>query len=74
MEEQQDIKSFSLAALLLVTGFCFLLFTLLLRIADGVSTRLFLWIGIVTFVAGLLAGGATLRSRTNKKNKSKLAP
>ena len=60
--------------LLLVTGFSFLLFTLLLSIVDGVNIQLFLWIGGIAFVLGLLTGAVKLATRAKRSNKSSLVP
>lgn len=59
MDEKKG-GDFFLTDLLLVTGFSFLSFALGLRILDGVSMRLFLWIGFITFFSGLLTGVVVL--------------
>lgn len=63
------MSKFYLTWLLLVTGFSFLLFALLLRIVDGLSVKLFLRIGLISFVLGLLTGAITLRNMTIKKKR-----
>ena len=54
--EELKMRKFSLLALLFVTGLSFLLFTLYVKIAEGVIIELFLWTGIISLFAGLLAG------------------
>ena len=54
--EEKEIRGFSIPALLLVTGTCFLLFTLALRILDGVIMKFFLETGFLTFLAGVITG------------------
>ncbi len=67
MEEIEE-KDFSLPTLLWVTGFCFLSFTLLIRILDGVIITFFMWFGLATFVSGSLSEAVILL--TSKKNKT----
>ncbi|HMK27909.1 MAG TPA: hypothetical protein VK483_17880 [Chitinophagaceae bacterium] len=54
--EEKNIRAFSIPALLLVTGTCFLSFALLLKILDGVIMTFFLDTGFLTFLAGVIAG------------------
>ena len=54
--EEKEMREFSLPALLLVTGFCFLSFALVLRVLDGVNMKLFFMIGFITFVSGFITG------------------
>jgi hypothetical protein len=62
-EEIKEMRDFSLAALLLVTGFCFLLFTWIIKFLEGLFIQAFLWIGLTTFILGLLAGAVILIAR-----------
>ena len=52
--EEKEVSIFSLTALLLVTGFCFLSFALALKILDGVTNKLFIWTGIICLASGVL--------------------
>lgn len=65
--EEKEMREFSLPTLLLVTGFCFLSFALVLQILDGVNMRLFLWIGFIIFVSGLLTGVYILIDKKTKQ-------
>jgi hypothetical protein len=69
--EDKEIKSFSLPALLIVTGISFLLFALGFRILDGDKMKLFLEIGFISFVAGVVARCYMLIAR--KQNSKKQA-
>ena len=70
--EEKNTKEFYLTYILLVTGFSFLLFSLLLNIAGVENTELFLCIGLIVFVLGLLTGCYVLVSRASRRNKSNL--
>jgi len=54
--EKKEIREFSIPAMLLVTGFCFLSFALVLRILDGVSMKFFRRTGFIIFLSGVLTG------------------
>ncbi len=69
-EGVNDDIDFSIAAFLLVTGFCFLSFTMLLRLLDGIVVLPFLWIGLTTFILGLLTAAALFSGRKKKQVKS----
>lgn len=69
MEEKENIE-FSLPALLLVTGFCFLSFGLILKILDGVNMTLFFRIGFITFASGILTGVYFIAKRTERNQHS----
>ena len=58
--DEKEKEEYFLTDLLLVTGFCFLSFTMALRILDSVNMKLFLWIGFITFVSGVLTGTCIL--------------
>ena len=70
--EEQIKNEFSVPALLLVTGTCFLSFDLALSILDGVNSKFLLWFGLITLMAGVLTGtivcfGKKLHSGQNPK-------
>jgi hypothetical protein len=67
--EEEEMKKFSLMALLLVTGFSFLLFGFVLRILDGVDTRLFMGFGLITFISGVVAGTYVLVNKKKRQRK-----
>jgi hypothetical protein len=46
----------SWTGLFFVTSVCFFSFSLLLKVLDGVSPGIFLWIGSISLVLGLLNG------------------
>jgi len=73
MEERYE-REFYPTWMLLVTGFSFLLFTLLLSIVDGINIKLFLWIGGIAFGLGLLTGATKLVTRAKRRNKTTLVP
>jgi hypothetical protein len=55
MKKKESIEYF-LPALLLVTGFCFLSFAMVLKILDGVNTKFFLRAGFTILLAGAFSG------------------
>ncbi len=65
--EEREGRAFSLPALLLVTGFCFLSFAQVIKILDGIHTQFFLVTGLTSFVLGVLTGVCIL---IDKKQKS----
>jgi hypothetical protein len=69
--EEKEMEGFSLTTLFLVTGFCFLSFALALRILDSVTNKLFLWIGFITFVSGVLTGTCILIDKKTEQRKAK---
>jgi len=71
--EEKEIKEFTLPALLLVTGICFLLFDLFLRITQSAGNKLFLCIGIITLSCGVVITASVLINYANKA-KSKITP
>ena len=65
--EEKDIRGFSIPALLLVTGTCFLSFALVLKILDGVIMTFFLDTGFFTFLAGVITGvGIVTRKKSQE--------
>ena len=68
--EEKEMKGFSLMTLFLVTGLCFLSFTLFLRIIDDIIIKNFLWIGLITFSLGLLTGADILIYKKTKPAKT----
>jgi len=70
---EKHAREFYPTFLFLVTGFSFLLFTLYLRLVDDLNIKLFLWIGLGSFVLGLLTGVNTLVNRA-RRNKANLVP
>ncbi len=69
-EGVNDGIDFSIAAFLLVTGFCFLSFTMILRLLDGIFIISFLLFGLTTFILGLLTAAAMFLGRKKKQVKS----
>ncbi len=65
--EEKEMGEFSLPALLLVTGFCFLTFALVLRILDGINMKLFLRIGFITFISGVSTGVCILLDKKTEQ-------
>jgi hypothetical protein len=70
--EEKHAREFYLTYFLLITGFSFLLFTLMLNIVDGVYIKLFFWIGLIALALGLLTGANILVNRANRRNKNNL--
>ena len=71
--EEKEMKEFSWTGMFLVTGFCFFLFRLILKILDGTEPRIFLMIGSVSLFLGLLnAAAARSMSRTHDKSNRNL--
>lgn len=73
MKEKNDISQSFLNDLLLVTGICFLLFTLLLKILDGIIIKPFFWIGFTSFGVGLVAWVFFLINKKIRKDKNNFA-
>ena len=73
MEKNREQELY-LASLLLVTGFSFLLFALMMSLVDGNTKKIFWWIGGISFGSGILIGAFTLLPRAGRKNKNKLVP
>ncbi len=53
--KNKEEKGISLVNLLIVTGVCFLGFTLCMKLLDGVTIKLLLDIGLATLGLGILA-------------------
>ncbi len=53
--EEDNLKSFSITAVFLVTGFSCLLFYAFLRLLDGTNAFFFIWAGCAGLVAGFFA-------------------
>lgn len=72
--EEKDMKGFYLLALFLVTGFCFLSFTVFLSIINELNNNTFLWIGVIFFGLGVITGADMIiyhKKSINKKCKAR---
>jgi hypothetical protein len=68
--KEKEKKEYSLPTLLLVTGCCFLLFAIFLRILDGVSVKFFLRTGFIIFVSGVLTGTYILMHKKTEQRRA----
>ncbi|MBL0154302.1 MAG: hypothetical protein IPP93_12770 [Chitinophagaceae bacterium] len=70
--EENNLKSFSITALFLVTGFSCLLFYAFLRILDGTNAFFFIWAGCAALVAGFISFvWQLLQEKENTKRKKR---
>jgi len=70
--EENNLKSFSITAMFLVTGFSCLLFYAFLRILDGTNAFFFIWAGCASLVAGFIAFvWQLLQEKENTKRKKR---
>jgi hypothetical protein len=68
--EDREMKEFSWTGLFLVTGFCFFLFSAIMKLLAGEPVPIFTWIGIACVFLGSLNGIGTfiLRAEQKKSN------
>ncbi len=53
--DENEVKGFYWPGLFLVTGFCFFLFSLILKILNGSYPTIFTWITLVSISLGILS-------------------
>lgn len=64
--DENELKHYYWPVLFLVTGFCFLLFSIILQWLEGVRQPVFIWAGIVSIVIGLLTCVLSLNKKSEK--------
>lgn len=52
--DEKEMREFSWPGLFLVTGFCFFLFSLILKFLNGSYPNIFTWISLVSIGLGIL--------------------
>lgn len=69
--EDNNLKSFSLTALFMVTGFSSFIFYVLLNMMDGTKATFFIWTGCAGIVAGFIAFAVQLlnEKETDRRRK-----
>jgi len=70
--EEKELKQFSWTGLFLVTGICFLIFSIAMRILEGQTVPFFTWIGIACMLLGSLNGIGTFIMRAEHKKEESI--
>lgn len=65
--DERDTRKFSWSGLFFVTGVCFLVFCLLLKLLNGSYPALFFWVGIISVSLGVLSWLANLLTQRESK-------
>lgn len=66
--EEKNMREFSWTALFFVTSFCFFSFSGALKILGSVQNDLFIWVGTISLVLGLLCRAVKLFHQQTRKN------
>jgi predicted ABC-type exoprotein transport system permease subunit len=65
--EDKELDKFSWTAFFLVTGFCSFSFSKIFYYLDGSQLPIFTWIGVISFLTGMLNSFRTLIMKTDSE-------
>ena len=72
--DKKEIREFSWPGLFLVTGSCFLAFSILLKFLNGSYPDIFIRVSLVSVALGILSWLGKLIPPADSKDKEKLTP
>jgi hypothetical protein len=71
--EEKEMREFSWTGLFFVTSFCFFAFSAIMELLDHTHPVLFIWIGSISLILGLINAATTLFSRASGKDNRNLS-